>query len=250
MTDSLPIIEGTSEPTSEPKARTERQEVLVQAKHMDMEVPQPATEVIPSRDIKEKRTEDEKLEQAEDAASDNLSTKNEANLPKAKKNTAVVKKRTKVSTPIGNEAPSYLVDLSNKVNLFYDEFKQVHLMMQNMEKKVAHEAPLQQNQVVQPSRKRNMEVPSFTNDRVEIRDDREKFPLDAGEWQYLQQHVKRLKQQDNESDQNMRNLEQFKRRNQAAMDTVIYQNQNMEDRSRNDPTVGHRASSRSSGLYW
>lgn len=251
MTDNLPAIEGSSEPTSEPKERGERQQVLTQAKQMDMEVPQTPDEVHPSRDIKDNRTIEDKLDDAEVVAENNLSTQNEANLPKAKKNAATTKRRTRSSTAIGNEAPQYLVDLSNKVNLFYDEFKQSHSLMQNLEKKFAHQAPLQQNQIVHPSRKRNLEMPHYANDRIEVRDDHETYPLStSADYNYASQQYKKSRYEEDENTRNIKMGEQFKRRNQAAMETVIYQNKNMEDRAQQDQTSGHRASSLSSSMYW
>lgn len=244
MSDA-PTIEGASEPTSEPSKRVERQVVGDQAKHMDMEKPQAPEENVPNRDIKEKESFDDKMEKAEEVAENNLSTKNEATLPKAKKNASTVKRRTKASTAIGNPAPNYLADLSTKINTFYDEFKQSFSLLQDMQKRIGHEAPLQDNNNVQPSRKRSVEFIPYTNDRIDIRDDREKYRMADNERHY-QRSSKRPREVDFDNEETMRELEHYRRRNQNAMNQAVFHNQKMSDRA----SVDTSSVKQPSNVYW
>lgn len=239
-----PQIEGASNAgTTESSKQTSRQ-VQEQAKEMDLPTPQPVDETPNYEDIKD-RPEVVKEEQAKKVNKRQISDQQSASLAKAREALAKKRKLAKNPTPEGNDTPTpepFLEVMKEEFSRFGQSFlADVHRRLDDFERRIPYEAPLQTNQVpanTQPVP--DMKSPAANSTYIERRRETQRYPSD---------YHKRGDEVPQPGLADMAEIQKYRRRNDSAMTEVFYNNTTMEKRGQNDPAMGKRPTEAKT-MYW
>lgn len=173
-----PEIEGSSSKRQKLNEKENEQKVLInEVGTLDMETVRPVDEVVNTPDVKDISVQ-EKVIIGKKANKQNISDKQRATLAKARQVLAEKRRLQKSQKPAGTPAP----DILSKVqNLFEQKFSDVTARLDNLQKIIAYEAPLQTNQEVRPFTEQKhesidnstfLQIPSqsFSDERIKLMD--------------------------------------------------------------------------------
>lgn len=157
MEDGVPNIEGAKGAATEVEERVERQEVLEENNTLDLPTKRPVDEVIPSRDVTQPKPTEKLMEEAKQGLKRNVSDKQRAALARAREIKAEKRRRLEAegrNAAQGTPVPDVLTHVSSVLE---KQFANVFARVDDLEKRLAHEAPLQENGIVSTPSK---EVPT------------------------------------------------------------------------------------------
>lgn len=225
-----PEIEGRKAAPNETEIRAERQEVLEQVGQMDLVKPESADAVPHSRDIVQPPQE-KIVEKAEAAVEDKWIDKGQAKLENAKKAISETKRRRKATgkdAAAGTPAPLLLDEIAEKLRHWDSRMDQFMKMQDDFKTFLAHQAPLQAQQIVPHTPTVLREDPGLRSNYTArpTRDDRRSIPL-ASPHTYSGP----VEQPDHDA-------QHFKRKFQKAFEQVDYYNDGVRSRGATDPTQG------------
>lgn len=243
MDISTPQIEGASEASSTEKGAETSREVQEQALEMDLPTPQPIDETPNYTDTAD-RSEPVKEEEAKKVNKRKLSAKQTASLEAARAARAQKRKLAKESPPDAVGAPDPFVHvLQSELRTWGTTLQDsINARLADFEKRIPYQAPLQSNQV--PSSTSNpgpIVAPSASSTYIEQRVENQHFPSD---------YKVPVSADDTQHLADMGDIQRYRRRNDAAMQEVMYANSTMERRGQNDPTMGRRPTDRPQFIQW
>jgi hypothetical protein len=216
---------------------------------MDMQTAVAPEEVLEDRDIKETRTDTEKINEAKKVAKRVLSEKQAASLAKAREAKKMKAEYMKSAPPDGSVAPNQLQLIQDNIEALRGEWKQMHMTFQDLQKHYARESALQEQQVVQPSSKKALKLPGPSEVYVDVDDDEDvAYPSDFNKSQKRKAPLPTMSSM--EEDDYRNEIRQVKRRNMEGYQKAFYFNQNMEKRAANKPEMGQRPTIASDVLYF
>lgn len=238
-----PQLEGASTAGSTDESKETSRKVEEQAKEMDMATPQPIDET-PNYPDTTDRPEAVKEVEAKKVNKRQLSEQQTASLAKAREALAKKRKLAKQSTPEGSDTPTpepFIQVFKDEFTRFGSQFMQdLHRRLDDLEKRIPYESPLQSNQVkANTTPTTPMPAPSANSTYIERRPETQHFPsdYDTGSYQPAPQ-VGDLEQ-----------IHKYRRRNDAAMNEVFFNNPTMEKRGQNNPDMGKRPTETGSILW-
>lgn len=238
---AAPQLEGASEASSTEKAKETSREVQEQALEMDLPTPQPIDET-PNYADTEDRSESVKEEDAKKVNKRTRSAKQTASLEVARQARAEKRKKLKESPPDGVGAPDPFLQLvQSELKTWGSTLQEsINQRFADFEKRIPYQSPLQDNQVVSSSSNPGpIAAPSASATYMDRRVENQHFPSDfkahAGDTQFAA---------------DMEEIRKYRRRNDAAMQEVMYANTTMETRGQNDPSMGRRPTDRPHFIQW
>ncbi len=257
-----PEIEGASNVNKTEKSKEEVYKTVEQATEMDLATPLPIEETEHVKEIKGDRTQQQKEVQAEAVNKKKLSAKQTAALAAARAAKAEKRKALLATTPEGGAAPApdYFASLRGQM-------KDMHDMLQDLQKRIPHQSPLQEQQVVDPSPRKQqlVKMPAQSETYQMIQEEDTEYPMTSAEHveEYEEQgdepRVVRPSQRTAKRNRTSEDLEwmeemmRFRKQNRKALNQVFYSNRQMEERAATDPHMGRRTtgeSDTSKTLYW
>lgn len=154
MTEPLPDIVGQEDPPDETQERVDRQELLDQALSMDMPRQIPTDEDKEYRDVKKPKTQSTILKNAAETNKKSITEKQRANLVRAREAKAA-KRRQAAETgrnfAEGTPTPDLLIEMRKMQEEHATRIeKAMQAKLDDMQKLLAREAPLQSSQIVPP----------------------------------------------------------------------------------------------------
>jgi hypothetical protein len=155
MAEQVPAIEGNKSVADEVAERVAEQRVIEQVTLLDQVPPIPTDENQYSRDIKESKTQEEKVTKAKSNNRQHISEKQRATLAKARAALAEKRRLEKTDGQAGKQgtpADDILVNISKRLDT---EFKQIYDRLDNLKTIVPYEYPLQTNHIV-PDQKQSL----------------------------------------------------------------------------------------------
>jgi hypothetical protein len=246
----LPKLQGIEDASKTERAEQELDEVLETSKDMDMETPRPVEETVQSRDIKGDRTEQTKEQEAKEVLKKLPSDKQIATLAKARAAKAEKRKALKNVPVEGSPAPNPFDEVHSLLHQMKSQWQLTHDMVQDLQKRLPAETPLQNQQVFAAT----PVVPKTTISNpadVQNVQDTKALPYPAINSSGMKRQRVPDDLDDDEDEDFMRKMERYRKRNKRALDEVLYHNPRMEERAKQDPiNSGVESSSSSSALFW
>lgn len=231
MDVAAPEIEGMSEASVSEQSKEASRIVLEQAKEMDLP---PALPVESTPNYPDTVDTPERVKEANSAVvnQETLSAKRAANLAKARQAKAEKRKAAKDKDllPDGSPAPNVLADLQTSIHALSGRWQQMESMLQDIQKRVAYETPLQQNQVTS-SRSIPVKVPNASETYVDSGFNDEELEGDYSP-------VRRHKRGRDPRISDMEEVDRYRKRNKSAFDSIFFSNKQVEQRARQPSNGG------------
>lgn len=209
------------------------------ATEMSLPKPLPVDVGVPSRDIKEKESVEEKIEETKKVLEeDSLSAVSQAEPEKAKKRQTRKRKNVEPQPPAGNFTPDYLKIMEDRFSKLEEMHKATHDLYKGLETVLASQTPLQANGVIPANKKIRYEMPARTNDMVDFdaSDHVDNIPLHN-----RPRSPPPARRTYSEPVVNQRDVDLYRRRNKEALDAMIYDTDETM-RNRNNNTTAPRSS--------
>lgn len=240
MTDTVKI-EGKKDPELTTEDRVDQQKVIEQVSQQDMETKRPTDETAFNRDLVREPQEEIVEEAKENVKKGYNNDRWRASLEKARKVLAEKRARAKAEGRNGKQgtpAPDLITDIAKMMD---DKMATVQTHLEDLKRIYAKEGPLQSQHVVLPQQTTVREVPEHPSDFLPLpARDQPEYPslpdrtlLELEEVPAKKPRVvidyDPLKQQGN-----------YAKRYQKALEHMEFQNQEMYNRVKIDPSLGRR----------
>ena len=252
--ENPPQVEGISSAKKTEAAAEEVYETIEQAKEMDLPAPQAVELTTPSRDIKESTPESVQIEEAKAVNKKKLSESQAATLAKARAAKAEKRKLAKAATPDGTNpapVPDPFHQMQEELSSLGKKWAMSYNLLQDLQKRIGYESPLQQQQVPKApgTATQVVRMPSGSEVYEEMQPNHQEYPLERP-----QKRPRRREQIDDIDEMDQGEYEQalalYAKKNRKALNQVFYANPQMEERARQDPTMGHRPTEPKDVLFW
>jgi hypothetical protein len=241
MSEDIVQVEGKEQKERSTQERSEDQTLLEQASQQDLETKRPTDETPFSRDIVREPQEEVVEEAKENVKNGYNNDRWRASLPKARAALADKRARAKAEGRNGKQgtpAPDLITDIAKMM----DE-KMAHVLthLEDLKKVYAKEGPLQAQHAVLPAQTAVKEVPEHPSDLLALpKHDKPEYPVlpDRTELE-IEVAPKRMKIEPPQIDP-VQEQQKFTRKFQKALEHMEFQNQEMHDRVKVDPSLGRR----------
>lgn len=237
----IPEIKGVEESKKSDKQAAEVDETLEQSKEMDLELPEPVETVEPDRDLKSTQTEKAKEQDTKNVNKRKMSAVQIATLAKAREAKAAKRQRLKEEPVDGNPAPDPFQVMHAKFESMESQFKQTFALMQDLQKRLPVETALQNEQVIPAVPSHTISLPSQSNVKQDVQMVQEKYPpIDSPSVRATSSQRPREVEHDidEEDVQFLKKLKSYQKQNKRALDEVMFHHPRMEERARQEPTMG------------